>query len=406
MTKTATKPKPRGKRAIKPATPAPKPTAKSPAPKAPAPVKWKTGERVTAYIGEGKQELGTIVGVSPKFCRVKFDSGKTDNVTHDRVALAPEGDDLPEVKRDLNSAGGVKGNGFVHWPIHWYDFHNERIKPNESGQIAKDEWKDAHVAKFKADGVEFRAEWRKTRLHNDNNQGVDGYCIDLYVKDDPKAQGWLARSISYFYDPRLGQGGLPSLNADICSAALLWMGRTLNGGRKTFEDLAMRANHPTIHINRAETIGRIIMKLTEFYKTAITAGGQRTLEFHGDREGEVGLRISVDLTAQAIALDGKKAPSIAMGSILDVVKGAGQGTGATAVVKDAEGKARGRAIVNTPSSGNVDSIVKMLEAAKASGDKAQQRKLRAALRKMGHRGGARAANKSDAQRATKVGNAS
>jgi hypothetical protein len=211
--------------------------------------------------------------------------------------------------------------------------------------------------------------WRKTR-----GRHVDdlAYAVDIYVKHDDK--DYSLESIAYHgKDPRLN---IKALDADIVAAAQRWMTLKLNGGAMTIGELRKRADQPTIEIRRLETLDRIIMKLKEYRITSIRSGGTRTIELMGDK-GEQKLFVNLDVTPQAIMLDGR-IPSLSHGATYDNITGKRGET------------ARGRTIVNVPEAKNVEALQASLLDAKAKGDIPTQRKIRALLRQMGHRGGARA----------------
>jgi hypothetical protein len=216
--------------------------------------------------------------------------------------------------------------------------------------------------------------FRKTRYQNQET----AFAIDIFCKH--KEEDYPVDSITYSTDPRTN---LSSLNADIHAAVNRWLFSKVNGNFKTIDQLKKQAVQPTIRINRIASIDKIIMKLRECRDVAIRCGGSRLVQIHGDKEGEVPLNVVIDVTTQALALEGK-VPSLELGSMMDrVIETGGTKRGERSPTINR----------NIAEPGNVKALVERLKHTK---DKSEGRKLRALLRKMGHKGGSRSVNNGDA----------
>jgi hypothetical protein len=164
---------------------------------------------------------------------------------------------------------------------------------------------------------------------------------------------------------------MKSLNADICAAVNKWF-HCHEVGAESLSTIQKRASEPIVRINRLATIDTLILKLKEFRDTAIRCGGNRFLFFEGDHKGDPKFGLHICVTDQAIALQGK-VPSLYAGAVFDNVTGT-------------RGERPKRLeVVATP--GNARSLIDQLKAAKARGDVAEQRKIRATMRKVGIKGG-------------------
>jgi hypothetical protein len=299
---------------------------------------WKKGQRVAVEFGDDLYP-GTIVRKpTSRSARVDFDDG--ESLTIALSDLRP-----PELVEDLPPAEPMIGAGFTQYTIDWVD--------------------DAKTFKVKTpiEGVNFEGHWRRTQ---DMRSGVEVFAVDLYAHRNGRV--FAVQSIPYRGDDPLGD--ILSLNADICAAINQWLYCRCAGNVETLDDLERRAAHPLVHISRVESIDRAIIRLREVRDTALRAGGRRCVTIEGDRSGDPPLVIELDLSSQAIAMGGKVPPPMFGGALDGVTKGSAP----TATKEQA-------------SEENVLALVDKLEQTK---DKSQARKLRAILRKMGHRGGARA----------------
>lgn len=257
----------------------------------------------------------------------------------------------------------VAGSGFRQYPIKW----------------------DNQMCNFTLDVVShgvklhFYGWWRQTRFGR--AQDEIGYAIDLFCKYEKDGTPYelTVAPLMYANDPRRN---MESLNADICAAANQWMFKRLSYNAQTLDDLIQRAKEPTIVINRLETIDRIITQLRDFRDTAIVSGGTRTFTAHGD-SGDQKINIRINVTAQAIALEGKP-PSLVTGSLADAVLRTRSQNRRGA--HDADPDNRPRRLTPTADPANVQALVRKL---RDTTDKSEQRKIRGLLRRMGHKGGAR-----------------
>jgi len=301
--------------------------------------KWKQDDRVVVDF-EGEPFTGSIAELTKTKARVLFDDG-----------------DVEDIKlRDLKSEAmekftplGPTDKGFHQYDIEWD--------------------KETINFKFKAEEGKFYGWWRKVRV---GAEGKIAYGIDILV--EYKSHRYNVKTLLYFNnDPR---GDLQSLDADICAAANKWFYSKCQGTFDTIEDLQQRAAKPTIMIRQLETLDRIILRLKEYRDTSIKCGGLRIMTFTGDTpEKDPSMRIEIDLTTQALGYKGR-APSLFAGAVLD------------RVAKDSSKKSQGRSepIKAVPDSKNVQTLVQKLQSSK---DKVERRKIRATLRRMGHKGGAR-----------------
>lgn len=221
------------------------------------------------------------------------------------------------------------------------------------------------------DALHFYGWYRQTRV---SKTGLPIHSVDLYVKREASEDGRVldvcVDSLVYDTDPR---ENIRSLNADICAATNRWFHQNFAGKAESIDALFKQAKYPTIHVERIQTIDFFIQKLKEFRNVAISSGGTRLLELKGDRDTPP-LLISINVTDQAMALKGK-IPTLEQGALID-----------RALTRKRGEELRGEKIVNV---GNPENVQVILDHLKETKDKAQQRKLRAILRSMGHRGGVR-----------------
>jgi hypothetical protein len=248
---------------------------------------------------------------------------------------------------------GGREMGFMQYKIRWQQPKKEGKKP-----------KYFHVNDPEHD-IRFYGWWRKTKVVNTDELR---YNIDIFAKH--AEHEYSVESISYETNPLKN---IKSLEADICAAMNKFLYQTINGTAQSLETLEAKARFPVIKIKRMATIDRIILELKACRDTAIRAGGLRLVEIHGDNAESPTIRVFVDLTMQAMGFKGK-IPSLEHGAMFDTAK---------------KGERHGHKLTLQPSSKNVEDLVKQLKAAKDAGNKGLARKIRATLRSMGHRGGAR-----------------
>lgn len=299
--------------------------------------KWKQDDRVVVDV-EGELYAGAIVKLTKSKAKVLLDDGDVHTV------------ELVDLKTENQK-------GFIPEGFHQYDIKWDKDTINFS---------------FNTEGGKFFGWWRKIQVKD----GKTAYGVDLHVEYESKK--YSIDTLGYRdTDPR---DDLQSLNADICAAANKWFYHKCKGNFDTIEELEQRAAKPTIIIERLETLDRIILKLKEYRDTALRSGGLRVMTFTGDDpDKDPSMRIQMDLTTQALALEGR-VPSLFDGTILDRV----------ADDNSKRTKGRGKPIEVEADSKNINELLKKLH---TSGNKSEQRKLRALLRKLGHKGGARSSSK-------------
>jgi len=299
-------------------------------------VQWKEDDRIVADF-DGEPYPGSISELTKTKAKVLFDDGDVLDIKLKDLRRVQEGD-----TEEFTSKGFHQFN--IKWDKYTVNF------------------------RFKAEGGEFYGWWRKMTIEG----GGSAYGVDLHVKYKDKT--YSVDTLHYTEeDPRTD---LQSLNADLCAAANKWFYHKCEGSFDTVEELGQKAAKPTIRIGRLETLDKIILKLKEYRDTALRSGGYRVMTFTGDDpEKDPSMRIEMDLTSQALGLKGK-IPSLAEGVVLDrVADDRSKGT-----------KGRGKPAEVVADQKNVDLLVQKL---KSSKDKAERRKIRATLRRLGHKGGAR-----------------
>jgi len=317
--------------------------------------KWKLDDRVVVDF-DGEPYSGSISKLTKSKATILFDDGDVFSVKLKdlKPEPEPESESEPELESESEpkatgkSRRGKKG-GYIQYTVEW-----DKPKIN---------------FKFKAEsGVMFYGWWRKVP-----SEVEQAFGVDLMV--EYKGSRYNVDTLHYYeHDPR---NNINSLNADLCAAANKWLYQKCQGTFDTIESLQQRAAKPTIRINRLETLDKIILKLKEYRDVALRSGGTRTMMFTGDfPETDPSMRIQMDLTKQALGLKGKAVPSLINGVMLDEV----------ATDNSKKKKGRGKSLELTPDPKLVESLISQL---KLSKDKAEKRKLRSALRKMGHRGGTR-----------------
>jgi hypothetical protein len=301
------------------------------------------------------------------------DGVKGHECAHHRAeatALRPTGrmDEFPrDAELGKESAINANGQHIVEWTNSGCNFHfivrDKRIKLRPDQNKAK-----AHVR--------FYGWYRRSRL----GDGQPVHSVDVFCKrmlDNGSEADVSVDTITYHADPR---ENIKSLEADLCAIAQRWLSTKVNGDVRSIDQLTQEAKKPKIGIRRLQTIDHLILKLKEIRDTAITAGGTRFIELEGDVRGGPTVLIELNVTPQALAISEKKGrpPSLYVGSMYDRVRDGKKGE-------------RIDPLSLKPDKANVQALQTKLQEARDSGDKATQRKLRAILRKMGHKGGTRQA---------------
>ena len=229
------------------------------------------------------------------------------------------------------------------------------------------DWDKSRVNfKFATDnGISFYGWYRKMKLRSAD---ALGYAIDIFAKRDERE--YMLDPVVYVEDPRENP---KSLDADILAAATKWYTQSLSENVARLDRLQKLAGSPRVHFKRLESLDRTILKLKEFRDVAIRAGGTRLFEMKGDNDSEPSVSVVVNFTMQAMGLKGKT-PSLYQGAVFDAATEGGR-------EKD---RRRAGVIANVPDKGSVKDLVDLLHRSK---DEKERRKIRATLRKMGHKGG-------------------
>jgi hypothetical protein len=304
-------------------------------------VKFKPSDEVNLILEGGELGFGRVLRTLEAEGKavIKMSDGKKVKVKLESLRLD-----------DVGEGPDFDGSGFTQYDVRWDDITvNFRVK-NENAL--------------------FYGWWRK--ISNTS------FAIDVNCKYLGKEY-----NCDVLYYDRNPRKNIDSLNADICAAVNKWLYCKCKGHIETIKSLEMKATKPTVHFETIESIDRLLIELKDYRDTAIKTGGLYTYIFTGDKAGDPTMGIELRFCRQAKALQGN-VPSLYTGAMLDHSADMADGTGKSARRRKDKGD------VSKPMSTNIDSI---LERLKTTTDQAQRRKLRAVLRKMGHRGGTR--SKSD-----------
>jgi hypothetical protein len=308
--------------------------------------KFHVNDRVGVNLSSGDVESGKIIKiVDGNKVIVLLDSKRKIKIRTKFIILEPD----PEAFLNLETVDeDFEGAGFTQYDVKW-DASNINFQlKNEIGH--------------------FFGWWRKI--------GDKAFAVDLMVEYEKLRYN--CDTLCYVEDPR---EDIDSLNADICAAINKWYYFKCKGNFETINSLKLKAEKPTITVNKIQTIDKIITDLQNYRDSAIRSGGLYTFAFEGNNPNkEPSMRIVLDLCKQAKALGSSKVPSLYAGRALDVVS-----------ETDDEGipvmqSSKRRAIEKGISTNSTSTLLEQLRVTK---DKAQQRKLRAILRKLGHTGGIR-----------------
>ena len=150
---------------------------------------------------------------------------------------------------------------------------------------------------------------------------------------------------------------------------------------------------PIIRIRKLPTLDNLIMELTRVRMDTLRCGGERGLAIQGDTADSVRPWMTVVLSRYAVALQGRQVPSI--GSFIlpeDMPQ-----TKSPVAAKGKKGRRARKAGASLPppptpsaSTGSgSDALNSLVSKLADATDPAEKRRLRKALRKLGHRGGAR-----------------
>ena len=159
----------------------------------------------------------------------------------------------------------------------------------------------------------------------------------------------------------------------------------LKGDRETIKQLRKRADFPTIKAPSLQWLDTLILKIKEVRDTALRSGGERFLVMQTDNANDPVMAIRMDFTAMAIAMEGK-VPNLYAGTMHEQAQ-------ATGGKKSGPKPQMLQVKIDPENLTALAAKVKELNALAKQGDmaaKSEARKIRAALRQHGHRGGARA----------------
>lgn len=298
------------------------------------------GDRVTVLF-DNEPFAGEVLALTSRRARVKFDDGDIRMIALDELTPEVAIDDEPEESGETEH----DGRGFNLYAV---------------------EWNETNFGVTMDDGSRFYGCWRKTVFGDRPDTRREGYAIDIWAKY--KGHEYAVDSIPYLdIDPRSKP---KSLDADICAAISKFMFYVENDS-DNLEQLRKKASRPRVRITRLSTLDQLCMRILEMREVALRSGGERIFTIEGDREEDPILGIIIDVTAQAALIKDGRIPPLDRGAILDTP--AGRGGDGRAFTFRADPK----------------SIAALVEKLRVTKNKAEARKLRAVLRKMGHRGGAR-----------------
>lgn len=415
---------------------------------------WKIGDRVSVEF-DGEPYGGKIMKLGTGVAYVHFDDGEDHEIELERLVrqrnpIPSSGDSDEEdddggaddvdytvekgervLKTDakgkpivVKQKGGElrfnppsKGARAHHqYPVVWDErglFFNVWAAPDaEDVTYGENANRLAEMLKGSKTGmVHFTGEWRKTKFARQDDNGkvlsdsVPGWSIDMRATVDlgeGKSRRFLVESLRYEDVPNPeGVGGDPrrdmhSLNSDICAAIRRWFFFEVKGDADTVRQLVRRANKPEVRAPSLEWLDRLILRLHETRDTALRAGGERTIVIDTGTDGDATFAITMNFSDVAIATEGKP-PSLYTGGMTEGIVKSGGSTGKG--LRGERGKAApvAKTMAMTPDPSNVAALtarVAELNALAKNGDmaaKAEARKIRSALRKMGHAGGARSA---------------
>lgn len=315
---------------------------------------WLPGDRCAAEF-EGELYPGRIVAVYKRgdFAKVAFDDGENLKVQIGDLRTWHDPEEDPTV-----------GEGFNQYPIRWRDTNFS----------------------FTVDKTRFYGSWRRAEFDSGDGNKLHGYALDMWAVHNAKT--YLCDSNLVYplgKDPR---SEINNLNRDLCSAANLWLFEVKSkvDGVHMLDDVHKRATRPTIRFTRLGTLDTVIRRLMEYRETALRAGGERVIGIEGDDAADPVIEIHINLTDQAAALRGSRTPNLFEGQVFDKLgnkrKDGSRGDSPLALMPDEE---------------NVDALLELLA---STDDVKQKRRIRATLRKIGHKGGGRGKKSKAAEKPT------
>lgn len=344
---------------------------------------------------------------------VDYSVGKGDKVLRRDGAGKPNVIKQPDGSLKFNPPAKGFGRAAHHFPVVWDErgchFEVWAAPDGEDvkhGENAEELMKMLATAKNKM--VRFTGEARKTRFARSDDHGkviaenVPGLSIDIratIIDDKTGAESrYLVESIRYEQadgepDPRTD---MRSLNSDICAAIRKWFFFDVRGDAETIRQLKKRADHPLVIAPSLEWFDQMVLRLHETRDTALRAGGQRSVVIETGTPGDSTFTINMDFSSTAIVNKGK-VPDLKTGGMIERIaiaggageskrkKATGSGAGGTSI-KPVEFKPDPKNVADlTARVAELNKLAKQGDAAA----KSEARKIRAALRKMGHAGGAR-----------------
>lgn len=359
---------------------------------------YKKGDEVVVDFDE-EPFKGVISFVKKNSAVVKFEDGETLEIKMADLTpfdALPTAADLDNEELTPSSPIDPVQPGFNQYAIEWRDSKRQLLdftgKDNpERALYFRTQYKTSEGQ------VGFHGEIRRSR-----DRAGDSICFVVDIRAQFKGTAYLVNTILLgFKDPRLPRNGdeidqlgervaprysgIQNMNADICAALNVWIWKRLQGNLLSLEDLTQRAEQPFIEVYHPETANRILLGLEQFIATCLRTGGHRRFSIEGDtfssdRKGKPPiLTIAMDLTTHAIATGGSGAsPHVATES--------GVSEGGTK-------QQRASQLPGTPDNVKVlqERLAICLVAGKQGDDQSKHEaaKIRATLRRMGHKGGLR-----------------
>lgn len=234
--------------------------------------------------------------------------------------------------------------------------------------------------------VRIYGSWRKTTYAQVNARGgvnserKAGWAIDIFARIETieKTHMFSIDTLCFTAgDPRTD---LPALNTAIAEAVSKWFFKI--GAPNQLIKLVEKAEHAQLKVPNLQWLDNLLLQIKEVRETAFRSGGERHIVFEAPNGPKVTL--TLNFTSLAIALDGKP-PAMNTGGRLSTIK----------VSKKAPRSSEVSTPVHVANPDNVRDLLAQVAAANErfrAGDqsaKKEARDLRALLRKLGHKGGAR-----------------
>lgn len=286
---------------------------------------------------------------------------------------------VKKTRKKVSKRSKKKGRGFKHFEVEWDESSGGRafvVKANnrrffgevrrESESCTVDILTTVKDEPVKVESIEYTDtdKLSKSSIVNDINA-----AIEKYLHDEP-------------------------YESDVCHVCGSPEHRSINAGNLCVQYLKRRLERPTMVIRRIDTLDSLIQRLKDFRETCVRSGGSRGFSIMGDTEDSPQVWLEVDFTAQAKMLEGKTIPSgqaerLDQQAIAMIRQNKGSKTKPRDVTPESPRKKRTKtkeSVAPLTSQGNIETLLEILENTE---DKVERRKLRAKLRKLGHRGGLR-----------------